>query len=329
MVFEVIELTSSKEFMETDLRYGAHNYHPIPVVVARAKGVWVYDPEGKKYLDCLSAYSAVNQGHLHPKVVKALKDQLDRVALTSRAFHNDRMGLYLKHLLDICGEGFDMALPMNTGAEAVETAIKMVRRWGYEVKGVEKDKAEVIVCANNFHGRTTTIVGFSTDPDATTNFGPFTPGFKVIPYDDSEALEDAITSNTVAFLVEPIQGEAGVKIPSDGYLKKVREICTKHNVLLVLDEIQTGFCRTGRMFCHQHEGIIPDVMTLGKALGGGLLPVSAVVSRKGIMQVFTPGSHGSTFGGFPLACAAGDAALDVLVEEKLDERSAELGAYFL
>ena len=329
MVFEVIELTSSKEFMETDLRYGAHNYHPIPVVVASAKGVWVYDPEGKKYLDCLSAYSAVNQGHLHPKVVKALKDQLDRVALTSRAFHNDRMGLYLKHLLDVCGEGFDMALPMNTGAEAVETAIKMVRRWGYEVKGVEKDKAEVIVCANNFHGRTTTIVGFSTDPDANTNFGPYTPGFKVIPYDDSEALEDAITSNTVAFLVEPIQGEAGVKIPSDGYLKKVREICTKHNVLLVLDEIQTGFCRTGRMFCHQHEGIIPDVMTLGKALGGGLLPVSAVVSRKGIMKVFTPGSHGSTFGGFPLACAVGDAALDVLVEEKLDERSAELGTYFL
>lgn len=322
-------MTSSKELMDIDLKFGAHNYHPIPVVVAKAQGVWVYDPEGKKYLDCLSAYSAVNQGHVHPKVVKALKDQLERVALTSRAFHNDRMGLYLKHLIDVCGEGFDMALPMNTGAEAVETAIKMVRRWGYEVKGVEKDKAEIIVCANNFHGRTTTIVGFSTDPLANTNFGPYTPGFKIIPFNDPEALKEAITPNTVAFLVEPIQGEAGVIIPSKGYLKKVREICTNHNILLVLDEIQTGFCRTGKMFCHQHEGIIPDVMTLGKALGGGLLPVSAVVSRKEIMKVFIPGSHGSTFGGFPLACAVGDAALDVLVEEKLDERSAELGAHFL
>ncbi|MFX1504758.1 MAG: ornithine--oxo-acid transaminase [Promethearchaeota archaeon] len=322
-------MTSSKEYMGIDMKFGAHNYHPIPVVVAKAQGVWVYDPEGKKYLDCLSAYSAVNQGHLHPKVVKALKDQLDRVALTSRAFHNDRMGLYLKHLLDVCGEGFDMALPMNTGAEAVETAIKLVRRWGYEVKKVEQDKAEIIVCAENFHGRTTTIVGFSTDPLANTNFGPYTPGFKIIPFDDPEALEEAITPNTVAFLVEPIQGEAGVIVPSSGYLKKIREICTKNNVLLVLDEIQTGFGRTGKMFCHQHEGIIPDVMTLGKALGGGLLPVSAVVSRKEIMKVFIPGSHGSTFGGFPLACAVGDAALDVLVEEKLAERSADLGTYFL
>lgn len=325
----VYKVTSSEEFMNIDNEYGAHNYHPIPVVVAKAQGVFVYDPEGKKYLDCLSAYSAVNQGHLHPKIVQALKNQLDRVALTSRAFHNDRMGLFLKHLLDVCGDGFDMALPMNTGAEAVETAIKMVRRWGYEVKKVEQNKAEIIVCENNFHGRTTTIVGFSTDPVANTNYGPYTPGFTIIPYDDPEALEAAINPNTVAFLVEPIQGEAGVIVPSEGYLKKVREICTKHNILLVLDEIQTGFCRTGKMFCHQHEGIVPDVMTLGKALGGGLLPVSAVVSRKEIMQVFTPGSHGSTFGGFPLACAVGDAALDVLVEEKLAERSAELGAYFL
>ncbi len=315
--------------MDIDMKYGAHNYHPISVVVAKAQGVWVYDPEGKKYLDCLSAYSAVNQGHQHPKIVKALKDQLDRVALTSRAFHNDRMGLYLKHLLEVCGEGFDTALPMNTGAEAVETAIKMVRRWGYEVKGVEKDKAEIIVCANNFHGRTTTIVGFSTDPLANTNYGPYTPGFKIIPFNDPEALEKAINPNTVAFLVEPIQGEAGVIVPSKGYLKKVRDICTNNNVLLILDEIQTGFGRTGKMFCHQHEEIIPDVMTLGKALGGGLLPVSAVVSRKEIMKVFIPGSHGSTFGGFPLACAVGDAALDVLVEEKLDQRSAELGSYFL
>jgi ornithine--oxo-acid transaminase len=322
-------LTSSKEYMEIESKYGAHNYHPIPVVIAKAKGPWVWDVEGKKYLDCLSAYSAVNQGHLHPKIIQALKDQLDRVALTSRAFYNDRMGLYLKHLLEVCGEGFDMALPMNTGAEAVETAVKMARRWGYEVKGVEKDKAEIIVCKDNFHGRTTTIVGFSTDPDANTNFGPFTPGFKIISFNDIEALEKTFTSNTVAFLVDPIQGEAGVKMPDKGYLKKVREICTENNVLLILDEIQTGFCRTGKMFCHQYEGIIPDVMTLGKALGGGLIPVSAVVSRKEIMSVFTPGSHGSTFGGFPLACAAADAALEVLVEEKLDERATELGAFFI
>lgn len=320
---------NSKEFMELESIHGAHNYHPIPVVIAKAEGPWVWDVEGKKYLDCLSAYSAVNQGHLHPKIVKALKDQLERVALTSRAFHNDRMALYLKHLLEICGEEFTMALPMNTGAEAVETAIKMVRRWGYEVKGVEKNKAEIIVCEENFHGRTTTIVGFSTDPDANTNFGPYTPGFKIIPYDNLEALENAITPNTVAFLVEPIQGEAGVIVPSDGYLNKVREICTKNNVLLIFDEIQTGFGRTGKMFCHQHEDVIPDVMTLGKALGGGLLPVSAVVSRKEIMTVFTPGSHGSTFGGFPLACAVGDAALDVLVDEKLSENAAELGEFFI
>ena len=322
-------MVSSKDYIEYDAKYGAHNYHPIPVVITKAKGVWVYDPEGKKYLDCLSAYSAVNQGHLHPKIVAALEEQLSRVALTSRAFHNDRMGLFLKNLLEICGEGFEMALPMNTGAEAVETAIKMTRRWGYEIKGVEKDKAEIIVCKNNFHGRTTTIVGFSTDPDANTNFGPYTPGFKIIPYNDPEALKKAITPNTVGFLVEPIQGEAGVIVPTEGYLKEVREICTDNKILLILDEIQTGFCRTGKMFCHQHEGIIPDVMTLGKALGGGVLPVSAVVSTKEIMGIFTPGSHGSTFGGFPLACAVGDAALRVLVDEKLDERALELGAYFI
>jgi ornithine--oxo-acid transaminase len=322
-------MVKSKDYIEYDSKYGAHNYHPIPVVITKAKGVWVYDPEGKKYLDCLSAYSAVNQGHLHPKIVAALEEQLSRVALTSRAFHNDRMGLFLKNLLEICGDGFDMALPMNTGAEAVETALKMTRRWGYEIKGIPKDKAEIIVCENNFHGRTTTIVGFSTDPDANTNFGPYTPGFKIIPFNDPEALKNAITANTAGFLVEPIQGEAGVIVPSAGYLKKVRKICTDNNILLVLDEIQTGFCRTGKMFCHQHEGIIPDVMTLGKALGGGVLPVSAVVSRKEIMSVFTPGSHGSTFGGFPLACAVGDAALRVLVDEKLDERAMELGTYFI
>ncbi|MHA2271479.1 MAG: ornithine--oxo-acid transaminase [Candidatus Hodarchaeales archaeon] len=322
-------MPTSKEFMDIESKYGAHNYHPVPVVIQRSRGAWVYDPEGNKYLDCLSSYSAVNQGHLHPRIVEAVKKQLSQVALTSRAFYNDRLGPFLKHLLDVCGEPFNMALPMNTGAEAVETAIKMARRWGYEVKGVEKDKAEIIVCENNFHGRTTTIVGFSTDPVAYTNYGPYTPGFKIIPYDDPKALEEAISPNTVAFLVEPIQGEAGVLIPSEGYLKKIREICTKHNILLILDEIQTGFGRTGKMFCHQHEGILPDVMLLGKALGGGLLPVSAVVSREEIMKVFTPGSHGSTFGGFPLACAAGDAALDVLVDEKLAERSRELGAYFM
>jgi len=322
-------LYNSRDFINIDEQFGAHNYHPIAVVIAKAKGPWVWDVEGKKYLDCLSAYSAVNQGHLHPKIVKALTDQLSRVALTSRAFHNDRMGLYLKRLLAVCGEGFDMALPMNTGAEAVETAIKMARRWGYEIKGVEKDKAEIIVCNDNFHGRTTTIVGFSTDPDAFTNYGPYTPGFKLIPFNDIPALEQAITKNTVAFLVEPIQGEAGVIVPSSGYLKKIREICTQNNILLILDEIQTGFCRTGKMFCHQHEGIVPDVMTLGKALGGGLLPVSAVVSRKEIMKVFTPGSHGSTFGGFPLACAVGEAALEVLIEEKLADRALQLGEFFI
>lgn len=320
---------TSRDYINIDEQFGAHNYHPIAVVIAKAKGPWVWDVEGKKYLDCLSAYSAVNQGHLHPKIVKALTDQLSRVALTSRAFHNDRMGLYLKRLLAVCGEGFDMALPMNTGAEAVETAIKMARRWGYEIKGVEKDKAEIIVCNDNFHGRTTTIVGFSTDPDAFTNYGPYTPGFKLIPFNDIPALEQAITKNTVAFLVEPIQGEAGVIVPSPGYLKKIREICTQNNILLILDEIQTGFCRTGKMFCHQHEGIVPDVMTLGKALGGGLLPVSAVVSRKEIMKVFTPGTHGSTFGGFPLACAVGEAALEVLIEENLADRALQLGEFFI
>lgn len=324
-------MKSSKDYMELESKIGAHNYHPIPVVISKAQGVWVWDVEGKKYLDCLSAYSAVNQGHLHPKVVQALKAQLERVALTSRAFHNDRMAPYLQRLLDYCDKPFDMALPMNTGAEAVETGIKMVRRWGYEKKGIEKDKAEIIVCADNFHGRTTTIIGFSTDPDAYTGYGPFTPGFKVVPYNDKEAMEAAITPNTVGILVEPIQGEAGVKVPDEGYLKFIREITNKHNILFIADEIQTGFCRTGKKFCFQHEiaDSPPDVLLLGKALGGGLIPVSAVVSRKEIMKVFTPGSHGSTFGGYPLACAAAVAALDVLDEEHLAERAEELGSYFL
>ncbi|MFH0816901.1 MAG: ornithine--oxo-acid transaminase [Methanobacteriota archaeon] len=320
-------MPTSKEYMDIEAKYGAHNYHPIPVVIAKAEGVYVWDPEGKRYIDMLSCYSALNQGHRHPRIVKAAKDQLDVLTLTSRAFYNDKLGAFMKKLTELAG--MEMMLPMNTGAEAVETGIKLARRWGYEEKKIPKDKAEIIVCAENFHGRTTTIVGFSTDPDAQTNYGPFTPGFKVIPYGDAEALEKAITPNTAAFLVEPIQGEAGVIVPPAGYLKKVREICTKHNVLLVVDEIQTGFCRTGKMFCFQHDGIKPDVMLLAKALGGGIVPVSAVLSSKEIMGVFTPGTHGSTFGGNPLACAVASASLDVLIDEKLDKRAEEMGAYFM
>ena len=317
----------SDYYMKIESTYGAHNYHPIPVVISKAEGVWVWDPEGKKYLDMLSCYSALNQGHRHPKIIKAATEQMAQLTLTSRAFYNDKLGPFLKKLTELAG--LEMALPMNTGAEAVETGIKLARRWGYRVKKVPENQAEIITCANNFHGRTTTIIGFSTDEAAREGFGPFTPGFKIIPYDDTGALEAAITPNTVAFLVEPIQGEAGVKVPSSGYLKKVREICTKNHVLLMLDEIQTGFCRTGRMFCFMHEGIKPDILLVGKALGGGLMPISAVLSSKEIMSVFTPGSHGSTFGGNPLACAIGTAALAVLVDEELDRRSEELGSYFM
>lgn len=321
------EKMSSKEFLELEEKWGAHNYHPIPVVVSKAEGCWVWDPEGKKYLDCLAAYSAVNQGHLHPKIIAAAKDQMDKVTLTSRAFCNDRLGLFLKYLCEIAG--FEVALPMNTGAEAVETGIKLARRWGYEIKGVKENQAEIIVVNDNFHGRTTTIIGFSTDPDANSNFGPFTPGFKQIEFDNTEVLEKSITKNTVAFLVEPIQGEAGVIIPTEGYLKKVREICDKNNILLILDEIQSGFGRTGKMFAFEHENIKPDILLVGKALGGGVMPVSAAISNWNIMKVFTPGSHGSTFGGNPLACAIAEASLHVLVDEKLIEHSAELGKYFI
>jgi len=313
--------------MELDTTFGAHNYHPIPVVIAKAKGIYVWDPEGKKYIDMLSCYSALNQGHRHPKIIKAAKKQLDLVTLTSRAFHNNKLGPFLKKLTKVTG--MEMALPMNTGAEAVETGIKVARRWAYQKKMVPEGQAEIIVCANNFHGRTTTIVGFSSDEDSRAGFGPFTPGFKVIPYNDVPALEAAITPNTAAFLVEAIQGEAGVIVPSEGYLKQVREICTKNNVLLMLDEIQTGFCRTGKMFCFQHEGIKPDILLVAKALGGGIMPISAVLTSREIMSVFTPGSHGSTFGGNPLACAVGEAALDVLIDEKLDKRAAKLGPYFM
>lgn len=320
-------MNSSKECIELESKYGANTYHPIPVVIAKAEGVWVWDPEGRKYMDMLSCYSALNQGHRHPKIVQAAKDQMDRLTLTSRAFFNDQLGPFLKRVSALAE--MDMTLPMNTGAEAVESGIKLARRWAYKKKGVAEDKAEIIVCANNFHGRTTTIVGFSSDFGSRDGFGPFTPGFKMIPFGDAQALEEAITENTAAFLVEPIQGEAGVIIPPEGYLKEVREICTRNNILLILDEIQTGLCRTGKMFCFQHDGIKPDVLLLAKALGGGIMPISVVLSSKDIMGVFTPGSHGSTFGGNPLACAVAMAALDVLIDEKLDERATEMGAYFM
>ncbi len=318
---------SSKELIEMEHHYGAHNYHPLEVVICKAEGVWVWDPEGRKYLDCLSAYSAVNQGHRHPKIIKALKEQADIVTLTSRAFFNNVWPLFAKKLCEYTGK--DMVLPMNTGAEAVETAIKLMRRWGYEKKGVEANKAEIIVMEDNFHGRTTTIVGFSTDPDSTINYGPFTPGFVIVPYNDAKAVEAAITPNTVGVLVEPIQGEAGVFAPDAGYLKALHDICKKNNVLFCCDEVQTGFCRTGKKFCHQHDGIEADVIVMGKALGGGVMPVSAVAANKEIMGVFTPGTHGSTFGGNPLSCAVAMAALDVLEDEKLAERSEEMGAYFM
>ena len=316
-------MSRSEDIIRKDNTYGAHNYHPLPVVISKAEGVWVWDPEGKRYLDFLSAYSAVNQGHRHPTIIGALKAQADRVTLTSRAFHNDIMGDFLEKLCKYTG--FEMALPMNTGAEAVETGIKLARRWGAEVKGVANGKQEIVVCAENFHGRTSTIISFSTDPDARVNYGPYATGFTVIPFGDADALEAAITPNTVAFLVEPIQGEAGVAVPPEGYLRAVREICTKQGVLFIADEVQTGFCRTGRKFACDHEGVRPDVMTLGKALGGGVFPVSAVVADKAFMGVFTPGTHGSTFGGNPLASAVAIAALDVLEDEKLAERAAALG----
>ncbi len=317
---------SSKYFMKMENEYGAHNYHPIPVVISRARGVHVWDPEGKKYIDCLASYSAVNQGHCHPKIIKALKDQAGKVTLTSRAFHNDLIGPFLKKLTKVTQ--MEMALPMNTGAEAVETAIKIARKWGYKKKGVRSNKAEIIVCSENFHGRTTTIVGISTDPDARSGFGPFTPGIKIIPYEDVAALEKAITKSTVGFLVEPIQAEAGVKVPSKGYLKKIRSVCRKNKVLLMLDEIQTGCCRTGKMFAWQHENAKPDILMVGKALSGGVLPISAALASKKIMSVIGPGEHGSTFGGNPLAGAVGIAALEVLIDEKMDKRAEVLGERF-
>jgi len=316
----------SKYYMDLEDTYGAHNYHPIPVVISKAEGVWVWDPKDRKYMDCLSAYSAVNQGHRHPRIIEALTEQAGRVTLVSRAFHTDMLGPYLEKLTKIAQ--MEVALPMNTGAEAVETAIKIARKWGYEKKGVAENQAEIIACEDNFHGRTTTIVGFSTDPDAYGGFGPATPGFKVIPYNDVDALESAINENTVAFLVEPIQGEAGVIVPDEGYLKKVKVVCEKHNVLLILDEVQTGFCRTGKMFAWMHENVRPDILAVGKALGGGVYPVSAALASEEVMSVIKPGEHGSTFGGNPVACAVATAALDVLIDENLEERAETLGQRF-
>jgi ornithine--oxo-acid transaminase len=318
---------TSRQLMEMEHTYGAHNYHPLEVVISKAEGIWVEDPEGKRYIDMLSAYSAVNQGHRHPAIIKALKDQADILTLTSRAFFNDKWPIFAKKLAELTGK--EMILPMNTGAEAVETAIKTMRKWGYRVKGVEDNKAEIIVFEENFHGRTTTIISFSTDPVANTHYGPFTPGFKIVPYNDLDAVKKAVNKNTVGIMVEPIQGEAGVVVPDDGFLKGLREIATQNNVLLALDEVQTGFCRTGKLFAYMHEGVTPDILIMGKALGGGVFPVSAIAADKKILGVFEPGTHGSTFGGNPLACAVAMASIDVLLDEKLAERSAELGKYFM
>jgi ornithine--oxo-acid transaminase len=309
-------------------QYGARNYKPFDVVLTRGLGVWVWDIDGQRYLDCLSAYSAVNQGHCHPRILAALTGQASRLAITSRAFMNDQLPLFCEELC--AATHSHKVLPMNSGAEAVESAIKVARKWGYEVKGVPKDRAEVIVCANNFHGRTLTIVGFSTDPTARDGFGPFSPGFsRTVPFGDSTALEAAITTDTVAFLVEPIQGEAGVIIPSVGYFKSVREICARHNVILILDEIQTGLGRTGRLLAEEHEGIEADLTLIGKALSGGFYPVSAVLSNDEILGVLKPGEHGSTFGGNPLACAVARAALQVLIEEGMVENARAMGARFV
>lgn len=318
---------TTEEYVELENQYGAHNYHPLDVVIERASGVWVYDVEGRRYLDCLAAYSAVNQGHCHPRILRAMVEQAEKLTLTSRAFRNDQLPLLCRDLHELTG--FDMALPMNSGAEAVETAIKAARKWGSTVKGIPEGEAEIIVCANNFHGRTVTIISFSTEEQYRDGFGPFTPGFKVIPFGDAEALRAAITPHTCAFLVEPIQGEAGIIIPPSGFLRTAAEICRSNNVLLMTDEIQSGLGRTGKLFAYMHDGIRPDVLIIGKALAGGFYPVSMVLSSREVLGVFQPGDHGSTFGGNPLACAIARAALRVLIDENMVQRAAQLGAYFL
>jgi len=320
---------NSQYFIDLEDKHGAHNYHPLPVVLDRGEGVFVWDVEGKRYYDFLSAYSAVNQGHSHPKIVEALVEQAKKLALTSRAFYNSKLGEYEQKITTLFG--FDKVLPMNSGAEAVETAVKLARKWSYEVKGISENAAKIIVCENNFHGRTTTIVSFSNDPDANQNYGPFTPGFIKIPYNDIAALEEVLSreADTIAaFLVEPIQGEAGVYVPDENFLKKASELCKKHNVLFIADEVQTGIARTGKLIACHHEDVQPDILILGKALSGGMYPVSAVLANDSIMNVIKPGQHGSTFGGNPIACAVAVAALDVVAEEKLSERAEELGQLF-
>lgn len=328
-----VDIKEGKKSMETQAlinledRFGAKNYKPLDVVLCKGKGIWVWDLEGNKYMDCLSAYSAVNQGHCHPKIRQAMVEQSQKLTLTSRAFRNDQLALFYKELCELTDS--HKVLPMNSGAEAVETVIKCARKWGYESKGVDDGQAQIIVCNDNFHGRTLSIIGFSTDENARKNFGPFTPGFKTIPFGDADALEQAIGPNTVAFLVEPIQGEAGVIIPPKGYLKKVRKICTDKNVLLILDEIQTGLGRTGKLLAEEHEGIQADLTLIGKALSGGFYPVSAVLSNEAVLGLLQPGQHGSTFGGNPLACAVARQALKVLIEENMIENAEKMGAYFL
>lgn len=320
-------MTKTQEIINQTEKYGAPNYHPLPIVIAEAEGVWVKDPEGNKFMDMLSAYSAVNQGHRHPKIIQALKDQADRVTLTSRAFHNDMLAPWYEMICKVSGK--EMALPMNTGAEAVETAVKAARRWAYNVKGVEENKAEIIACEGNFHGRTMTAVSLSSDPEYRKGFGPMLPGINIVPYGDLDALKNAITPNTAAFLIEPIQGEAGIIIPPPGFMKAARELCREYNVLFIADEIQAGLGRTGKMFACEWEDVDPDMYILGKALGGGVFPISCVVADHEILGVFNPGSHGSTFGGNPLACAVSIASIEVLQDEKLADRSQELGEYFM
>lgn len=318
---------STQDYIALEDRYNAHNYKPLDVVLTRGQGPWVWDVDGNRYLDFLSAYSAVNQGHCHPRIVQAMIEQAQKLALTSRAFRNDQLPLLAQELCELMG--YEMMLPMNTGAEAVETTLKAVRRWGYRIKGVPDDQAEIIACTGNFHGRTITIITCSTDEQYRDDFGPFTPGFKIVPYGDANALERAITPKTVAFLFEPIQGEGGVVVPPEGYLRRASEICTRHNVLMAADEIQTGLGRTGKLLACEHEGVRPDVVMLGKALSGGMYPVSAVLSSRELLGVFEPGDHGSTFGGNPLACVVAREALKVIVDEHLCERAAELGEYLM
>jgi len=320
-------MENTTDYIKQTENWGANNYLPLPIVIERAEGIWVYDIEGKRYMDMLSAYSALNQGHRHPRIINALIEQAKKVTLTSRAFHNDRMGPFLEKLCTLAG--FEKALPMNTGSEAVETALKAARKWAHVKRGIPENEGEIIVCSNNFHGRTVTIISFSSDEQYRAGFGPYTPGFRIIPFGDAAALRNAITPKTIAFLVEPIQGEGGVIVPPEGYLKEIRSITKERNVLLIFDEIQTGFGRTGRMFAYEHEAARPDILALGKALGGGVYPVSAMLADHEVMDVFSPGDHGSTFGGNPMAAAVGEASLDVLIDEKLPERARDMGAYFM